>query len=162
MKAHRKKKLLTILGSLLLLSVAVALLMYAIRSYVDVFYEPTRVVNGDAPLGKTIRVGGLVTTGSVKRSPDSLYVEFDITDNEETITITFDKSLPDLFREGQGIMAEGKLVDNKTLKATKVLAKHDENYMPPEIAETLKKSHKDGVERMHKESSSNSSNKRNY
>lgn len=148
MKAHRKKKLLTILGSLLLLSIAVGLLMYAIRGYVDVFYEPSRVVNGDAPLNKTIRVGGLVTTGSVKRAPDSLYVEFDITDNEETITITFDKSLPDLFREGQGIMAEGKLVDNKTLKATKVLAKHDENYMPPEIAETLKKSHKEGVEKM--------------
>ncbi len=148
MKAHRKKKLITILSSLVLLSTAVGLLLYAIGDYADAFYEPARVVNGDAPLNKTIRVGGLVTTGSVKRSKDSLYVEFDITDNEEVITITFDKSLPDLFREGQGIMAEGKLVDRKTLKASKVLAKHDEKYMPPEIAETLKKSHKDGVKKM--------------
>ncbi|MRX26565.1 cytochrome c maturation protein CcmE [Kangiella sp. HZ709] len=148
MKAHRKKKLITILSSLVLLSTAVGLLLYAIGDYADAFYEPSRVVNGDAPLNKTIRVGGLVTTGSVKRAKDSLYVEFDITDNQEVITITFDKSLPDLFREGQGIMAEGKLVDSKTLKATKVLAKHDEKYMPPEIAETLKKSHKDGVKKM--------------
>ncbi|NVJ67973.1 MAG: cytochrome c maturation protein CcmE [Gammaproteobacteria bacterium] len=151
MKAHRKKKLLTILSALVLLSIAVALLLYAIRNSLDVFYEPTRVVNGDAPLDKTIRVGGLVTVGSVKYAKDSLYVEFDITDNQEVITITFDKSLPDLFREGQGIMAEGKLVDRKTLKATKVLAKHDENYMPPEIADTLKKSHQQGVENMKQE-----------
>ncbi|WP_251359653.1 cytochrome c maturation protein CcmE [Kangiella sp. TOML190] len=155
MKAHRKKKLLTILTALLLLSTAVALLLYAIGDYADAFYEPTRVVNGDAPLNKTIRVGGLVTTGSVKRATDSLYVEFDITDNQEVITVTFDKSLPDLFREGQGIMAEGQLLDRKTLKATKVLAKHDEKYMPPEIADTLKKSHKKGVEKMQKEQSGN-------
>lgn len=152
MKAHRKKKLLTILGSLLLLGTAVALLLYAIDDLADVFYEPTRVVNGEAPMGKTIRVGGLVTAGSVKRSTDSLYVEFDITDNEETITITFDKSLPDLFREGQGIIAEGKLVTRKKLKATEVFAKHDEQYMPPEIADTLKQkakqSHEDGVKKM--------------
>ncbi len=148
MKAHRKKKLLTILTALALLSTAIGLLLYAIRDYADAFYEPSRVVNGDAPLNKTIRVGGLVTAGSVKRSSDSLYVEFDITDNEETITITFDKSLPDLFREGQGIMAEGKLIDHKTLKASKVLAKHDEQYMPPEIAATLKKSHQEGVKKM--------------
>lgn len=159
MKAHRKKKLLTILGSFLLLSTAVGLLLYAIDDMADVFYEPTRVVNGEAPMGKTIRVGGLVTTGSVKRSPDSLYVEFDITDNEETITITFDKSLPDLFREGQGIIAEGKLVTRKKLKATKVLAKHDEQYMPPEIADTLKqkakKSHEDGVKKMQQKNKEN-------
>ncbi len=151
MKAHRKKKLITILSALALLSTAVALLLYAIGDYADAFYEPTRVVKGDAPLNKTIRVGGLVTLGSVKRAKDSLYVEFDITDNQEVITITYDKSLPDLFREGQGIMAEGKLVDNKTLEATKVLAKHDEKYMPPEIADTLKKSHKEGVEKMKQE-----------
>ncbi len=148
MKAHRKKKLITILTALVLLSSAVGLLLFAIGDYADAFYEPTKVVNGEAPLNKTVRVGGLVVDGSVNRSSDSLYVEFDITDNQESITITFDKSLPDLFREGQGIMAEGKLIDNKTLKATKVLAKHDEQYMPPEIADTLKKSHQDGVNKM--------------
>lgn len=158
MKPHRKKKLITILGSLALLSGAVALLLFAIGDYANAFYSPTEIVAGKAKVGKTIRVGGLVPAGSVQRSGDSLYVEFDITDNQETITIIFDKSLPDLFREGQGIMAEGKLIDNKTVKASKVLAKHDEKYMPPEIADALKKSHEEGVKKMAKPDSENNYN----
>jgi cytochrome c-type biogenesis protein CcmE len=104
------------------------------------------VAGGEAPAGHLIRVGGLVTTGSVKRQADGLTVNFDITDNAETITVQYTGILPDLFREGQGIVARGRLQDGNLFVAEEVLAKHDENYMPPEVADALKTAHQNSVD----------------
>ena len=139
MKAHRRNKLIAIIGGLLLLSGAVALILVALGSNINHFYPPTEVAQGKAPQDKTIRVGGLVAYNSVKRAEDGLKVEFTITDNQSTMTIEYEGILPDLFKEGQGVIAEGKLVSEKHLVASKVLAKHDEKYMPPEIEESLEK-----------------------
>ncbi len=101
------------------------------------FYSPTQVKSGDAPRAHTFRVGGLVVDGSVKRAPDSLMVQFDVTDNEESMTVQYTGILPDLFREGQGIVAMGSFSSNGNFVADEVLAKHDEKYMPPEVAAAL-------------------------
>ena len=101
------------------------------------FYSPTQVKSGDAPQSHTFRVGGLVVDGSVRRAPDSLTVAFDVTDNEESMTVEYTGILPDLFREGQGIVAMGSFDSNGQFIADEVLAKHDEEYMPPEVAAAL-------------------------
>jgi len=103
------------------------------------FFSPTDVVNGKAPSGKSFRLGGLVANGSVKR--EGIKVAFDVTDNLNTFTVKYEGILPDLFREGQGIITTGSL-KNGTFMATEVLAKHDENYMPPEVADALKNAKK--------------------
>jgi len=103
------------------------------------FFSPTDVVNGKAPSGKSFRLGGLVANGSVKR--EGIKVAFDVTDNQNTFTVKYEGILPDLFREGQGIITTGSL-KNGSFMATEVLAKHDENYMPPEVADTLKNAKK--------------------
>ena len=103
------------------------------------FFSPTDVVNGKAPNGKSFRLGGLVANGSVKR--EGIKVAFDVTDNLNTFTVKYEGILPDLFREGQGIITTGSL-KNGTFMATEVLAKHDENYMPPEVADALKNAKK--------------------
>jgi cytochrome c-type biogenesis protein CcmE len=103
------------------------------------FFSPTDVVNGKAPIGKSFRLGGLVANGSVKR--EGIKVAFDVTDNQNTFTVKYEGILPDLFREGQGIITTGSLKDG-TFMATEVLAKHDENYMPPEVADALKNAKK--------------------
>jgi cytochrome c-type biogenesis protein CcmE len=102
------------------------------------FYSPTQVKTGEAPQTHAFRVGGLVVDGSVKRVPDSLTVQFDVTDNEESMTVEYTGILPDLFREGQGIVAMGSFKSGGRFVADEVLAKHDENYMPPEVADALK------------------------
>jgi len=102
------------------------------------FYSPTQVKAGEAPQSHSFRVGGLVVDGSVKRVPDSLQIQFDVTDNTEIMTIEYTGILPDLFREGQGIVAMGSLQADGKFVAQEVLAKHDENYMPPEVADALK------------------------
>ncbi len=102
------------------------------------FYSPTQVKAGEAPKAHSFRVGGLVVDGSVNRAPDSLMVQFDVTDNEESMTVQYTGILPDLFREGQGIVAMGSFDDNSVFVADEVLAKHDEKYMPPEVAAALK------------------------
>ncbi len=101
------------------------------------FYSPTQVKSGDAPRSNTFRVGGLVVDDSVRRAPDSLTVVFDVTDNEESMTVEYTGILPDLFREGQGIVAMGSFDSNGQFVADEVLAKHDEKYMPPEVAAAL-------------------------
>jgi cytochrome c-type biogenesis protein CcmE len=101
------------------------------------FYSPTQIKSGDAPRAHSFRVGGLVVDGSVKRAADSLMVEFDVTDNEESMTVQYTGILPDLFREGQGIVAMGRFDSNNQFVADEVLAKHDEKYMPPEVAAAL-------------------------
>ena len=102
------------------------------------FYSPTQVKAGEAPQTHSFRVGGLVVDGSVKRAPDSLTVQFDVTDNQESMTVEYTGILPDLFREGQGIVAMGSYKSDGRFVADEVLAKHDEKYMPPEVADALK------------------------
>ena len=111
------------------------------------FYSPTQVKTGEAPQTHTFRVGGVVVDGSVKRAPDSLMVQFDVTDNEESMTVEYTGILPDLFREGQGIVAMGSFNSGGRFVADEVLAKHDENYMPPEVADALKAAEEAAKER---------------
>lgn len=102
------------------------------------FLTPSQVANGEAPQGHSFRIGGLVVKGTVRRAPDTLEVHFDLTDGNRTVGVSYTGILPDLFREGQGIIAIGKLSAKGVFEASEVLAKHDENYMPPEVAESLK------------------------
>lgn len=122
-----------------ILAVASALVLYALRQNISLFYSPSQAVAGQAPLHHAIRVGGMVEKGSIIRAAQGLEVQFKITDFEKTITVTYLGILPDLFREGQGIVAEGQLIDNHSFRASQVLAKHDANYMPPEVKAALTK-----------------------
>ncbi len=122
---------------------ATALALTAIDENLLYFYSPSQVRAGEAPTGHSVRVGGLVVDKSVRRA-EGLTVHFDLTDNAETITVTYTGILPDLFREGQGIVAMGKLEPGGVFQAQEVLAKHDENYLPPEVAEALKVAHEGG------------------
>lgn len=140
MKPQRKQKLL-IIGFLTLgLSVAVGLAMYALTENINLFYNPTQIAANDAPIGAKIRAGGMVREGSVERQSDSLTVEFLLTDYANDVRVRYTGILPDLFREGQGIVALGRIREDNVFVADEVLAKHDENYMPPEVAEALEKS----------------------
>lgn len=138
MNPKRKQRLVIILAGVAALGVAVGLMTYAMRENINLFFTPGQVVAGEAPMNKRIRVGGLVVEGSVVRG-DGLSVTFDITDNVDRITVRYDGILPDLFREGQGIIANGQLIDTNLVQAEEVLAKHDENYMPPEVQEAIEK-----------------------
>ncbi|WP_413701331.1 cytochrome c maturation protein CcmE [Psychromonas sp. KJ10-10] len=141
----RRKKRLIITSSLILgLSLAIGLVLFALQQNIDLFYTPTEVIKGKnetgikPEIGQRLRIGGMVVNGTVQRDPDSLKVSFDLIDNGGGIvTIFFDGILPDLFREGQGIVAQGELMSAKEVSAFEVLAKHDEEYMPPEVAEAL-------------------------
>ncbi len=144
MNPARKQKLTLVLLGVFGVSVAIGLTLYALSNNINLFYPPEKVVAGEAPEGTTIRVGGMVVDDSVVRASDSLKVSFQVTDYAEKVTIKYEGILPDLFREGQGIVAEGQL-QNGVLMADVVLAKHDEQYMPPEIAETLKNKPTDEV-----------------
>ena len=121
------------------LSVVCALVLYALRQNISLFYTPTQVAEGQAPILKAIRIGGMVEKGSILRAEKDLDVQFKITDFTNTIKVTYRGILPDLFREGQGIVAEGEVTDNQHFKARQVLAKHDANYMPPEVKATMAK-----------------------
>lgn len=117
--------------------IATALGLQAFRDNILYFYTPTQVASGEAPTARSFRVGGLVIPGSVAREPGELEVRFALTDNSEQVTVSYARILPDLFREGQGIIARGRLGDDGIFVADEVLAKHDENYMPPEVAAAL-------------------------
>ncbi|MFT2110285.1 cytochrome c maturation protein CcmE [Marinomonas sp. 2405UD68-3] len=136
----RKKRILVISSIIIVLSLALALVMYALQQNINLFYSPTQIASGEAPEGVILRAGGMVVEGSVHRDNKTLAVSFDVTDFGEKVRIEYKGILPDLFREGQGIVAQGKLNSEGTLIASEVLAKHDEEYMPPEIAEALEKS----------------------
>ncbi|MCQ4256723.1 cytochrome c maturation protein CcmE [Stutzerimonas stutzeri] len=140
MNPVRKKRLFIILAILAGVGVAVTLALSALQENINLFYTPTQIAAGEAPEGTRIRAGGLVENGSVSRSKDSLTVAFRVTDNNETVTIQYQGILPDLFREGQGIVALGRVNADGVLVADEVLAKHDENYMPPEVTQALEKS----------------------
>jgi len=145
MTPKRKKRLFLILLMVAGIAIAAGFALKAFNENLMFFYTPSKVVDGEAPVEHPIRVGGLVTTGSVKRQEDGLTVRFDITDNAETITVQYTGILPDLFREGQGIVAMGQLGKDGMFVASEVLAKHDENYMPPEVADALKATHDAGL-----------------
>jgi cytochrome c-type biogenesis protein CcmE len=119
-------------------SIAAGLVFWALSSNMNFFYAPAQIANGEAPQGRTIRVGGLVVPGSVKRSDSGLEVEFLVTDNKSTLPVRYIGILPDLFAEGQGIVALGQMEGAQAFRAEQVLAKHDENYMPPEVHDALK------------------------
>lgn len=139
MHPQRKKRLLLILLVVVGVCVAVALALGALKQNINLFYTPTEIASGMAPQDARIRAGGMVVNGSVKRAPDSLEVIFEVTDGGEQVTISYSGILPDLFREGQGIVALGRLNEDRVLMADEVLAKHDEEYMPPEVAQALEK-----------------------
>lgn len=133
----RKKRLTIILFLLAGLSIAVGLTTYALRQNINLFYDPTQIAAGEAPLDVRIRAGGMVEEGSVLRDPESLKVEFKVTDFNSSVLIEYTGILPDLFAEGQGVVAMGRMTENGRFVADQVLAKHDENYMPPEVQEAL-------------------------
>lgn len=139
MKPLRKRRLMFVLSIIIGVGAAVALGLFAMKQNINLFYSPQEIVQGGAPKHTLIRLGGLVVSGSVKRDPDSLKVMFDLTDNAEIVSVSYEGILPDLFREGQGIVTMGKLQDDGKFVASEVLAKHDENYMSPEVAEAIKK-----------------------
>ena len=136
----RSRRKVLVIGVLFGVSVAAVLGLTAFEENLLYFYSPTQVAAGDAPDNHSYRVGGLVVAGTVTRKPDSLDVQFDLTDNTETMTVQYTGILPDLFREGQGIVAMGSTQSGGMFIAEEVLAKHDENYMPPEVADALKTS----------------------
>jgi cytochrome c-type biogenesis protein CcmE len=127
-----------IVGGLAALGVAVALVLNAFQSNLVFFFTPTQVAKKEVPIDRHFRVGGLVEGGTVVRQKDALSVTFRITDGAESVPVTYTGILPDLFKEGKGVVAEGRVGTDGIFKASQVLAKHDENYMPPEAAEALK------------------------
>jgi cytochrome c-type biogenesis protein CcmE len=135
----RKQRRLTLIGgSLGVLAVAAGLMLFALRDSIVFFNSPTDVVEKNIAPGTRIRLGGLVKPGTVERG-DKLAVRFEVTDGNRAIAVSYQGILPDLFREGQGVIAEGVLESNSAFKADSVLAKHDEKYMPKEVADALKK-----------------------
>jgi cytochrome c-type biogenesis protein CcmE len=137
----RYRRLGWIVGGLAALGVAAALVLNAFRSNLVFFYTPTQVAAREAPQGRAFRMGGLVEPGSLAREPNTLTVRFRVTDTAQTVPVSYTGLLPDLFKEGKGVVAQGSLGADGTFHATEVLAKHDENYMPPAAADAVKKAH---------------------
>ncbi len=149
MNPRRKSRLSVVLFVLLGVTIATGLVLYALRQNIDLFYTPSEVINGKnddktqkPEVGQRIRVGGMVVEGTVERDPKTLKVKFDLNDIGPSITVEYEGILPDLFREGQGIVAQGVLKAPTLLEASEVLAKHDENYVPPELGNKMKQVHK--------------------
>jgi cytochrome c-type biogenesis protein CcmE len=124
------------------LGIAAALVLNAFQSNLVFFFSPTQVLANEAPRGKAFRIGGMVETGSLKRENDGLTVHFRVTDTAQTIPVTYTGILPDLFKEGKGVVAQGKLQSDGDFQATEVLAKHDENYMPPDAKHAIEQAQK--------------------
>ena len=133
----RRKRLLAVVAIVAGVGAATALAMLAFQDNLLYFYNPSQVLAGDAPSGRTFRIGGMVTEGSLERTPGTLQVRFVVTDFRNSVPVHYEGLLPDLFREGQGVVAHGSLNAAGEFVADEVLAKHDENYMPPEVAESL-------------------------
>ena len=136
----RRKRIAAIIGGVALLSIAVGLMLYAFQSNLVFFFSPTQVAAKEAPLGRTFRIGGIVEPGSIKR--EGVEVRFAVTDTAKTIPVIYRGALPDLFREGKMVVAQGQLREDGVFQAREVLAKHDENYMPPEAKEAVEKAHR--------------------
>jgi cytochrome c-type biogenesis protein CcmE len=133
----RHKKLALISGALAIIGIIAALVLNALNSNIALYITPTEVAAGKAPQGKLFRIGGLVKEGSISRQADGVTISFVITDTAKDIPVAYKGILPDLFKEGKGAVAQGKLNETGTFVATEVLAKHDENYMPPEAAKAV-------------------------
>lgn len=138
----RHKKMAVIALSVSALTVAVVLVLNAFQSNLVFFFSPSQVVAKEAPIGKSFRIGGLVEEGSLKREGDGTTLNFAITDTAEVIRVVYTGILPDLFKEGKGVVAQGKMANDGIFYADEVLAKHDENYMPPEAASALEQAAK--------------------
>lgn len=141
MKPHRRKKLSIILFIAVFLSVGAGLALFALRQNINMFFTPTQVVSGEVPSGQQIRVGGMVKAGTIMSQGDSLEVRFVATDYANDVPIHYVGILPDLFREDQGVVVEGRVDSAGVLQASRVLAKHDENYMSPEVKAALDAAH---------------------
>ncbi|MEP6942939.1 MAG: cytochrome c maturation protein CcmE [Betaproteobacteria bacterium] len=133
----RAQRLAWIGAGLAALGVAVGLVLNAFQSNLVFFFTPSQVAAKEAPTGRAFRIGGMVESGSVVREPNSLTVRFRVTDNAQTIPVTYTGLLPDLFREGKGVVAQGSVAADGSFTATEVLAKHDENYMPPQAQSAM-------------------------
>jgi cytochrome c-type biogenesis protein CcmE len=138
----RHKRLALIAAGLAALAVAAGLVLNAFRSNLVFFFTPTQVAAHEAPVGRSFRIGGLVEQGSLQRQADGVTVRFVVTDTAKAIPVAYRGILPDLFREGKGVVAQGKLGSDGVFQADQVLAKHDENYMPPEAADAVERAHK--------------------
>ncbi|TDO98324.1 cytochrome c maturation protein CcmE [Marinomonas balearica] len=138
MHPERRKRALLLIVILIIVGAAAGLVMYALRQNINLFYSPTQIQSGEAPINVTIRAGGMVEKNSVVRESEGLKIRFSITDYASRVTVIYNGILPDLFREEQGIVARGKLTESGEFLAEEVLAKHDENYMPPEVSDALK------------------------
>ena len=136
----KRRRLYIVMAGLLLLGGAAALVLVALSENIVYFHSPSDIAAEPPPKGRAIRLGGLVEEGTFKRESDGITVSFKITDLSESVAVVYSGILPDLFREGQGVVTEGSLGDDGIFQASEVLAKHDENYMPPEVADALKKS----------------------
>lgn len=147
MNPRRKSRLYLALVVLIGIGLTATLLLYALRSNIDLFYTPTEILQGKGEnhekpqVGQRLRIGGMVMPGSVKRDQKSLQVSFKVYDARGAIDVTFEGILPDLFREGQGVVAQGVLGEGNVVNAREVLAKHDEKYTPPEVADAMKDNH---------------------
>ena len=140
----RRKRMVAVAAIVIGVGAATAVALQAFQENIMYFYSPSQISAGEAPTGRSFRLGGLVTAGSLQRTPGSIEINFVVTDNAESIPVKYSGLLPDLFREGQGVIAHGKLTEQGVFMADEVLAKHDENYMPPEVAETLHAPKTDG------------------
>ena len=138
----RHKRIAIIAAGLGVLALASALVLNAFRSNLVFFFSPSQVMANEAPRGKAFRIGGLVESGSVKRADDGLTVRFKVTDTAHTVVVVYTGILPDLFKEGKGVVAQGRLGADGVFAATEVLAKHDENYMPPDAAHAIEQAQK--------------------
>lgn len=138
----RHKKLVIIVSAVTALGISSILILNAFQSNLVFFFSPSQVAAKEAPIGKSFRIGGLVAEGSVQREDSSTTVHFAVTDTAQTIPVVYTGILPDLFREGKGVVAQGKMSAKGIFEADEVLAKHDENYMPPEAAEALEQAAK--------------------
>lgn len=146
MNLRRKKRFLFILVVLFGVGMTISLVLYALNQNMNLFYTPTEIVNGKPDgtkpqIGQRLRIGGMVVNDSIERDLDTLKISFRVADVGPEVTVEFEGILPDLFREGQGVVAQGVLIDATTVRAQEVLAKHDENYIPPEVAEAMSKVH---------------------
>jgi len=145
--SRRKNRMLVVIAIIVGLGLITTLVMYALRANIDLFYTPSEILQGKGEAhekpepGQRLRVGGMVMPGSVKRDPQSLQVSFKLYDASGVVSVTFEGILPDLFREGQGVVAQGVLENGNLINAKEVLAKHDEKYTPPEIEDAMKKNH---------------------
>jgi len=137
----RHKRIALIVGGLAILGIVALLVLNAFQSNLVFFFSPTQVAAGEAPAGKSFRIGGMVKEGSLQRQTDGITLRFVVTDTDKDMTVAYQGILPDLFREGKGVVAQGRLGDGGIFTASEVLAKHDENYMPPEAAKAVGDAH---------------------